>query len=185
MQSQRENQQLKILNRQLRVMRKRHLRYMMNLWFVSLLAMAWPVSMNLIDKIWGAAYPAGNFCYIAGALMILTGSISLQAYHYIGLSQINFHYTITENALLYLQTLRRKIHKKLILLLTTSTVFYMFFSVGLYFMLFRWMPPKLRNGIMDGYFGFSLVLSPAFCGSLIQRFVRQHRPILKLIHTLV
>jgi hypothetical protein len=184
MQSKIDALHLEILNRQLRLMRKRHL---LNLWLVALLALACLVSVTWIAKIWVPDYAVRNIDYIRGTLTILIGVFSLEVYHYIAISQIDllYNHDVKATTLLYLRVLRRRIHKKLILLLMTSLVFYLFFSAGLYLMLFHWISSRLRGGIIGGYFGGSLTLYFVFAGSVVRRFERQHQPILRLIRTLV
>jgi hypothetical protein len=182
MQSKIADWQLEILNEQLRVLRNRHL---MILWFIVPAVLACLTGITWILEKWLPDYLMGDIYYVGGGFMIVTGSISLAVYHYIAIEQINFHETVTETTLVYLRTLRRNIRKKLSFLLWASIVFYLFFSAGLFLMVFRWIPSWCYGGIIGAYNGCSLALSSFVVKPIVRRFIRVHRPILRSIRTLI
>ena len=182
MQSKIADWQLEIVNEQLIVLRKRHL---MNLWFIVPAVLACLTGVTWIMEEWLPDYQLGDIYSIGGAFMIATGSISLAVYHYIAIEQLIFHETVTETTLVYLRTFRRNIRKKLSFLLWAWIVFYLFFSAGLFLMVFRWIPSWWYGGIIGAYNGCSLALISLLVRPMIRKFIRVHRPVLRSIRTLI
>jgi hypothetical protein len=170
--------QLSLLYKKLKGIRRHHL---LNLWLTIPVVLLCLAVMTWIMKVWMPEYPVNNIFYISGALLIIIGSGFLMAYNYINAGKIDIYSAITDATMVYLEKVKGRIHKKLFLLLSTSTGFCIFLSEGLYLMVFRLISQEFRVGIISAYFGTLLALCGVFSGHIIIRHNRQYRQVLALI----